>query len=500
MEVPTTGATEVAPAAGLSVSPSSPGTEKSVSFGAFLEAASERQPTAEGGSGGKGSDAVKASDSGTSDPSGELVDPTATALGAAMSQWVAMLGAEGSAIGTTSRDASPNDVPGVAAVGSIAPAVEATAPQVQGVLSGAAAGDADQGGGEADGIPVDATGKEGASRGLPLAAPPSQGQDAAEVASAAVDPLRVAANQSAAVKPSEGSESGHKLARGDDLLGSPPADPRATSGDGAKSPAQADPQAAGGYPSTASHQGRDGGSMEQRAGAGGASPAVAAKSGKSTPSPLGSSPVPSATPQVGGAGAAPEETGNAGATARRDDTVIGGVVAGRVEDARLAPPAGPDMPAEGDDPSGPNRELFDQILEQASKLSVPRNTSLRVHLKPASLGSIDLRLGLTGRVLTLHILAEVDQTRDMIGAALPQLRQALEGRSIEVGQLSLGAPVDGSGGPGSYSDPGGQWAAGRRSLANMPRISTPREEEPATVFVQQSGGGGSRRHLVDYRV
>ena len=144
--------------------------------------------------------------------------------------------------------------------------------------------------------------------------------------------------------------------------------------------------------------------------------------------------------------------------------------------------------------------LFDQLLSHAAKLSLPTNSSLRVQLKPASLGYLDLRLGLSDGVLTLQIFAESDRTRDMIQGAIPQLRQALEGKAIEVGQMSLGSLLDASGGwqngSSAFSGPG-QWPGGRRysRVGSEPPVSP----EPLVAKVG-SRGSPAPQHLVDYRV
>ncbi|MHB1159411.1 MAG: flagellar hook-length control protein FliK [Chloroflexota bacterium] len=157
------------------------------------------------------------------------------------------------------------------------------------------------------------------------------------------------------------------------------------------------------------------------------------------------------------------------------------------------------------DEGGPavGRELLDQLLSQAAKLSVPRNTSMRVQLKPASLGYLDLRLGLQDGVLTLQILAESEVTRDVIQAALPQLRQALEGKAIEVGQMSLGSTFDGSGswqnGP-ALSSGLGHWLGGRRYPAMGSEPVMTEEPVPIGPVAERAGGAGAGHHLVDYRV
>lgn len=149
------------------------------------------------------------------------------------------------------------------------------------------------------------------------------------------------------------------------------------------------------------------------------------------------------------------------------------------------------------------RDLIDQLVSHAARLSVPRNASLRIQLRPASLGHLDLRLALHDGALTLQILAESESTRDMIQAALPQLRQALEGRSIGVAQVSLGSVPDGSGSWQSLSAPfsgPGQWQ-GEKRYPSAPTAQA-RLEERTDVDLAAAGVDNSRpgSHLVDYRI
>ncbi len=142
--------------------------------------------------------------------------------------------------------------------------------------------------------------------------------------------------------------------------------------------------------------------------------------------------------------------------------------------------------------------VLDQLVAHAAKLSLPKNSSLRVELRPASLGYLDLRLGLRDGVLTLHILAQSDNTREMIQSALPQLRQALEGKSLEIGQMILGSPRDGAGASQDGSARSfGQWQDGRRQQSAVGELRI--LSEPSAIPALSTNGRGGQ-HLVDYRV
>lgn len=149
-------------------------------------------------------------------------------------------------------------------------------------------------------------------------------------------------------------------------------------------------------------------------------------------------------------------------------------------------------------------DLLDQILEHAATLSVPRNTSMRVQLRPPELGWLDLRLGMKDGILTLQITTESAITRGLIEMALPQLRQALQARDIQVGDLTLGLN-SGSGNPGGWLgngtsafEPHGQWAGQWRR--NSSTIHQTVDNPEIVNVVAERAENGLSRHLVDYRV
>lgn len=146
-------------------------------------------------------------------------------------------------------------------------------------------------------------------------------------------------------------------------------------------------------------------------------------------------------------------------------------------------------------------DLFGQLLAHVARLSVSRSSSLRVQLRPPSLGLVDLRLGLRDGVLTLQILAESDRTREMIQQALPDLRQHLEGKAIEVGQMSLGSTATGPSGQqyGSADLAGsGHWPA--RRYGHSGTGGQVAEEPPGSEGRGPRDGRPDPRRLVDYRV
>lgn len=211
--------------------------------------------------------------------------------------------------------------------------------------------------------------------------------------------------------------------------------------------------------------------------------------------------------ESGGAKPQTIEITTPGAAARRSDglrtadhgpegatvTVLGGgareagtsEVSGSVATRGSEPPARP--------------QLLDQLLEHAASLSVPRNTRLRVQLRPPELGWLDLRLGLKDGVLSLQIAAESARTRGLIEVALPQLRQALQARHIQLGDLTLsssGSAAGWLGNPTPSYDPDGQWSGTwRRGVVNpFPTTDSP---EAADAVAEGYNRGN---HLVDYRV
>lgn len=152
----------------------------------------------------------------------------------------------------------------------------------------------------------------------------------------------------------------------------------------------------------------------------------------------------------------------------------------------------------------PKSDLLDQILDHAAKLSIPRNTSMRVQLRPPELGWMDLRLEMKGGVLTLQITTESAGTKGLIETALPQLKQALQARDIQLGELSLefnsgsGNPAGWLGSSTPSFDAHGQWAGFRRHASVTAGQQT--ENREAANFVAERVEKSSSHYLVDYRI
>ncbi len=155
-------------------------------------------------------------------------------------------------------------------------------------------------------------------------------------------------------------------------------------------------------------------------------------------------------------------------------------------------------------PASTGADLLDQLLSHTKSLSLPRNSHMRVQLKPAELGALDLRLAMRDGVLTLQIIAESARTRGLIETALPQLRQTLQARDIQVGNLSMGMGMDFGGAGGWLGSPnpsfhmGGQWSTGwRRSGSDpYPLGDGIRTAESEAAPLDKLMGS----HMVDYRV
>lgn len=151
-------------------------------------------------------------------------------------------------------------------------------------------------------------------------------------------------------------------------------------------------------------------------------------------------------------------------------------------------------------------DLAHQLMPHLGRLSFPSNSHLRLHLKPPSLGTLDLHLTLKAGVLALEIRAESPRARDLIESALPQLRHALDQRGIEVGQVSLPGTGD--------MDRQAQWGGGYGGYSGLRRDSTgeqgrawsqppppaPSEDEEPMAPHRRPDAGQENHHRVDYRI
>ncbi len=146
-------------------------------------------------------------------------------------------------------------------------------------------------------------------------------------------------------------------------------------------------------------------------------------------------------------------------------------------------------------------ELLRQMVSHAGRLNLSANPSMRVQLKPESLGSVDMNLSMRDGVLTLDIRTELAQTRQMIEAALPQLRYALGERGLDATQVSLSLLGSTSSG-GEYAA-AGNWQGDQPRAGDYPapgRSPAPASKPAGETAERATRSASTSSHLIDYTV
>jgi flagellar hook-length control protein FliK len=106
----------------------------------------------------------------------------------------------------------------------------------------------------------------------------------------------------------------------------------------------------------------------------------------------------------------------------------------------------------GDGPQG-----FNQVLAMRLVNAVRRGEKeCRLDLYPKELGHVDARLSFVDHRLNIVLTAESAEARQAIQAGLPELKQALEARGLQLGSFDLGSGGTGAGSAGQQnaSQPG----------------------------------------------
>jgi hypothetical protein len=193
-----------------------------------------------------------------------------------------------------------------------------------------------------------------------------------------------------------------------------------------------------------------------------AAPAAAPDPGLAPVVPAAPAPVP-----------APRDAGTSGGDDRGESAPRGGTRASiheappelaavgspHLEAARAEGRAAPSAPAaqapHGAAPVAPGAEppLAEQVVRAARLVAVGERTQVDVELSPPELGAIRVRASSErgGGAASLTITAERPETRDLLLAALPALRQALAGHGVAAPSITVAAAAEPA--PDSRRDP-----------------------------------------------
>ena len=138
-------------------------------------------------------------------------------------------------------------------------------------------------------------------------------------------------------------------------------------------------------------------------------------------------------------------------------------------------------------------EIFQMVRSISGEL-LERGSALHLRLQPERLGDLELRVATEEGVVSARFIAQTEQVRALIEAALPELRQQLEESGIGIDQLDvlLGSEP---GQEGSAFDGQGKGSAGgldRWEAPHRPASSPPQQRDEGT-----DGGGVSAGGRVD---
>lgn len=127
-----------------------------------------------------------------------------------------------------------------------------------------------------------------------------------------------------------------------------------------------------------------------------------------------------------------------------------------------------------------SRPGLQQMIRGAEAHFGEEVSTLRLQLKPANLGDLDLRLSVEHGVLTAKFVAHSHEVKALIESALPDLRQSLQEQGVAVEQLTVSV-----GDPGERRSENGGQGAGSRVRAGVSRKG-PAVEAPASGAVASS--------------
>jgi flagellar hook-length control protein FliK len=121
-------------------------------------------------------------------------------------------------------------------------------------------------------------------------------------------------------------------------------------------------------------------------------------------------------------------------------------------------------------------EGHQQLAEKVRWMVNTKNLVAEIRLDPAELGSVHVKVALSGESATINFVVQSQQARDALDTATPKLREMLAEKGIELGQSSVRQESD-----GQQSQGDGQSASqGSRSKDEVENV-----EVPEQVFTQQ---------------
>ena len=122
-------------------------------------------------------------------------------------------------------------------------------------------------------------------------------------------------------------------------------------------------------------------------------------------------------------------------------------------------------------------EGHQQLSEKVRWMVNTKNLVAEIRLDPAELGSVNVKVALSGESVTVNFVVQSQQARDAVDTATPKLREMLAEKGIELGQSSV------------HQESSGQQSQGDNELAHQAGRSQDEFEDtdvPEQVFTQQN--------------
>jgi flagellar hook-length control protein FliK len=124
-------------------------------------------------------------------------------------------------------------------------------------------------------------------------------------------------------------------------------------------------------------------------------------------------------------------------------------------------------------------EGHQQLAEKVRWMMNTKNLVAEIRLDPAELGSVHVKVALSGESATVNFVVQSQQARDAVDTATPRLREMLAEKGIELGQSSVRQESDGRRGQGDGE------LSGQKSHSDD-GTGTENAEVPEQTFAQQN--------------
>jgi flagellar hook-length control protein FliK len=122
-------------------------------------------------------------------------------------------------------------------------------------------------------------------------------------------------------------------------------------------------------------------------------------------------------------------------------------------------------------------EGHQQLAEKVRWMVNTKNLVAEIRLDPAELGSVNVKVALSGESVTVNFVVQSQQARDAVDNATPKLREMLAEKGIELGQSSVNQENNGQQGQGD-NELSNQAGRGQDDFENV--------DVPEQLFAQQN--------------